>query len=421
VATIQGRPLGIRDETFDVQLPSLQEVEADATSLTSSDLAPELSIPAIVAFSIHRFKLDPIISEIKLLFYHLPSEVSAYSWPAGLQTSQKAIRQRLDNWRRELSSVSNILPQNSGDEDSRLEMRRYELKVQIQFFAAMILLYQPSQMIPHPGEEALLMCYQCAASRINIYNSLYNSEGLFQSWRSVQGVFSSGATMIYCLWTSTSVQRSVPLPSAMTDLRTCTNLLSIGGEWWPSVKRGKETFGRAMDALLKKLDQTKTSSRTPANVRNTDKRLVQNIGHQSDREIANFEALAPAPSVLSRDVDLYGELNTGLPSGFDVPSQTNVSIDYGTTDWTLLDTISDEPLQFGTHGIENNVFGTSPENMDSTVEAFITEYLQNGTSYQGTKWAIFLSLIFKLSDISSRLRQLLLLTPSLHIITTLTL
>lgn len=381
MATIQGRPLGIRDETFDVQLPSLQDVQADAATLASSSLAPELSIPAIVAFAIHRFKLDPIISEIKLLFYHLPSQISAYSWPADHQTTQNAIRQRLQNWRRDISSMSNVLPQDVSDEDHQLDMRRYELTVQSQFFAAMILLYQPSQMIPHPSEEALLICYQCAASRINIYNSLYNAEGLFQSWRSVQGVFSSGATMIYCLWTSSSVQRSVPLSSAMTDLRTCTNLLSVGGEWWPSVKRGKETFGRAMDALLKKLDQSRTPLPTHNTTRNPNERLVRNIPQLSNRESTNCESFTLATSTQSGDTDFLGELNPALPSGFSDPSQNNASINYGTTDWNALDKYGDQSLQFNSQDFDSAVSEINLENLDSAVEAFITEFLQNDTAW----------------------------------------
>lgn len=381
MATIQGRPLGIRDETFDVQLPSLQDVQADAASLASSSLAPELSIPSIVAFAIHRFRLDPIISEIKLLFYHLPSQISAYSWPADHQATQHAIRQRLENWRREISSMSNVPPEDISDEDHQLDMRRYELKVQSQFFAAMILLYQPSQMIPHPGEEALLICYQCAASRINIYNSLYNAEGLFQSWRSVQGVFSSGATMIYCLWTSSSVQRSVPISSAMTDLRTCTNLLSVGGEWWPSVKRGKETFGRAMDALLKKLDQSRTPSRTQSHTRNANERLLRDMPQRSDRESTNFESLMLATSTHSGDADVFGELNPALSSGFNDTSHVDASINYGATDWTVLDKYGDQSLHFNPRDFDSTVSEINPENLDSTVEAFITEFLQNDTAW----------------------------------------
>ncbi|KAM0479019.1 hypothetical protein ACHAPX_004998 [Trichoderma viride] len=381
VATIQGRPLGIRDETFDVQLPSLQDVQTDTATLVSWSLAPELSIPAIAAFAIHRFRLDPIISEIKLLFYHLPSQISAYSWPADHQATQNAIRQRLQDWRREISSLLNMVPQDMVDEDHQLHMHRYDLTAQSQFFAAMILLYQPSQMIPHPGEEALLICYQCAASRINIYNSLYNADGLFQSWRNVQGVFSSGATMIYCLWTSNSVQNSVPLSRAMTDLRTCTNLLSVGGEWWPSVKRGKETFGRAMDALLKKLDQSKTSSQTHTNNRSPNRRFVRNVPQQSDKTSADYESLTPATSTHSRDVDNLWGLNPALISGFNDPSHDDASTSYETTDWTASDNYGDQSLQFNQQDFDSAVSEVNTENLDNTVEAFITEFLQNDTAW----------------------------------------
>lgn len=373
--------MGIRDETFDVQLPSLQDVQTDTATLVSWSLAPELSIPAIAAFAIHRFRLDPIISEIKLLFYHLPSQISAYSWPADHQATQNAIRQRLQDWRREISSLLNMVPQDMVDEDHQLHMHRYDLTAQSQFFAAMILLYQPSQMIPHPGEEALLICYQCAASRINIYNSLYNADGLFQSWRNVQGVFSSGATMIYCLWTSNSVQNSVPLSRAMTDLRTCTNLLSVGGEWWPSVKRGKETFGRAMDALLKKLDQSKTSSQTHTNNRSPNRRFMRNIPQQSDKTSADYESLTPATSTHSRDVDNLWGLNPALISGFNDPSHDDASTSYETTDWTASDNYGDQSLQFNQQDFDSAVSEVNTENLDNTVEAFITEFLQNGTAW----------------------------------------
>ncbi|KAL5452703.1 hypothetical protein PMIN06_005884 [Paraphaeosphaeria minitans] len=380
VATIQGRPLGIRDETFDVQLPSLQDVQADAADLGSSDLVPGTSIPAIVSFSIHRFKLDPIISEIKLLFYHLPGEVSFYSWPADHHSTQNAIRQRLETWRRELHSVACALRHDAADADDQAEIRRYELKVKSQFFAAMILLYQPSQIIPHPSEDALLICYQCAASRINTYNSLHNAEGFFQSWRSVHGVFSSGATMIYCLWTSSSVQRSVPLSTAMTDLRTCTNLLSVGGEWWPSVKRGKETIGRAIDALVNKFDRSKTSWRSQESAREMGEGPVRNIRRQSERDAVYFETL-PTASIQSSAGGLLDQINTSLPSSFDEASHANYSIDHGTTDWGLLNTSGDPSPQFDLHNLDNNMFGTGPLNMDNTVEAFITEFLQNDATF----------------------------------------
>jgi hypothetical protein len=373
--------LGIRDETFDIQLPSLQDVRADVADIETLSIAPELSIPAIVGFSIHRFKLDPIISEIKLLFYHLPSQISAYSWPADHQETQQAIRQKLETWRADIKSMSGELSQVPHEEEHELDMRRYELKVQSQFFSAMILLYQPSQMIPNPREEALLICYQCAASRINIYNSLYSADGLFQSWRSVQGVFSSGATMIYCLWTSASVQKSIPLSSAITDLRTCTNLLSIGGEWWPSVKRGKETFGRAMDALLQKLDQSRTSTRMQRNTRTRNNQSASNMEHQIEDPGLHAGPMAPGRSNELGDAGGLGEINAELCPTYNVPSHVDPAIDYSTEDWTNLGNFGDQSLQFSSHNFDGTMFGMHLDNPDNTVEAFITEYLQNDTAW----------------------------------------
>lgn len=186
--------------------------------------------------------------------------------------------------------------------------------------------------------------------------------------------------MIYCLWTSSSVQRSVPLSRAMTDLRTCTNLLSVGGEWWPSVKRGKETFGRAMDALLKKLGQSRTSSQMQSNARNPNERLVRNVP-QSDREPANCESFTLATNTYSEDRDLLRELSPALPSGFNNSSRNNTSTNYGAADWTVLDKSDDESLQFNQQDFDSTVSEINSENLDSTVEDFITEFLQNDTAW----------------------------------------
>lgn len=334
-----------------------------------------------MAFSLHRFKLDPIISEIKLLFYHLPSRISAYSWPTDHQETQKAIRKRLEDWRREIKSMSNALAQEITDEEHQLDMRQYELKVQSQFFAAMILLHQPSQVIPHPDEGSLLICYQCAASRINAYNSLYNSGGLFQSWRSVQGVFSSGATMIYSLWTSALVQKSVDLSSAMTDLRTCTNLLSVGGEWWPSVRKGKETFGRAMDALLKKLDHSKPSSTLRRNTRICDDQHARITAQFSSGEAQNFESFPLDASHYPENESIFQDADPTLPPGGNVPSRPENPTGYDAGDWVVSDTFGDQSLQFNPYGFDTTVSDMDTENLNNTVEAFITEFLQNDTAW----------------------------------------
>lgn len=79
--------------------------------------------------------------------------------------------------------------------------------------------------------------------------------------------------------------------------------------------------------------------------------------------------------------DLLGGPSTSLPTGFDDASQNNESFDYGTTDWTLLDTLGDPSLQFDMHNFDNAGFEIGSENMDSTVESFIAEFLQNDATW----------------------------------------
>ncbi|KAI9151241.1 Tricarboxylate transporter ALT9 [Paramyrothecium foliicola] len=368
IATIQGRPLGIRDETFDLELPAMEEIQVDTACVENKEFAPERSLTGGLAYTIHRFKLDPIISEIKLLFYHLPSQLNTYAWPSHHESSQAAIRRKLEEWRAELMAIASSFPVEY--EERRLDHRKYEMKLTSQYFAAMIILYQPSQAIPQPSEQSLLICYQCAASRLNTYNNLYNADGYYQSWRSVQGVFSSGATMIYCLWTSDLVRRSVPILSVMKDLRTCTNLLSVGGEWWPSARKGKESFSRAMDALLKSLDSARHDNQRP--------QLGSLDGTRPKRRLGPSESMAEDlvfPQDTATGSESTEEHVKDLQDGTDF---TQVSADYESIDWQVM---GNDIFPEGTQPIYGLTVDMSQDSSDATVEAFLSEFLSGDTAW----------------------------------------
>ncbi|KIW08195.1 hypothetical protein, variant [Verruconis gallopava] len=127
VATIQGRPLGIRDETFDVQMPTGVEIKADALPENYEFLSPDVPVSGLVQFALHRFRLDPIISEIKMLFYHLPNQRSCFSWPRDLSGEQARIRRALDQWNTELSELAVQL--NTEYQESRQNWAASEMKL----------------------------------------------------------------------------------------------------------------------------------------------------------------------------------------------------------------------------------------------------------------------------------------------------
>ncbi|RAH69852.1 uncharacterized protein BO66DRAFT_420747 [Aspergillus aculeatinus CBS 121060] len=255
ISTIQGRPLGIRDETFDIRLPGLNEFVVDETASTNANSHSELR------FSIHRFKLDALISEIKILLYHLPNRGNALSWPTDTAGEQARIKKDLDQWLADVratrapSEELTTTTTTHHDEDHVFKHQCKIMKLEVLYHGAITLLYQPSQAFPSPTAAALLHCYRSSRDRIHIYNRLNTQEHLYYTWRNIHGIFASGATIIYCFWASSELQAVVPFKEALQCLRVCSNLLSIGGQWWPSVRHGKENFDRIVDLTVERLSQ----------------------------------------------------------------------------------------------------------------------------------------------------------------------
>lgn len=174
--------------------------------------------------------------------------------------------------------------------------------------------------------------------------------------------------MIYCLWTSNLVRKSITPAEAMRDLRTCTNLLSVGGEWWPSVKNGKESFVRAMDALLRTLETT-----TQANVSRDDQPPAQRR-HIVSRLQGDDSFTHPTAGIEADMIEQ--DIQRTFPTATDDPAQfSRMQSDFAATDWTILD---DPAFHHDTHGM----LGSYTEHgTDSTVEAFIAEFLENDTAW----------------------------------------
>ncbi|KAL3464494.1 hypothetical protein BJX64DRAFT_91874 [Aspergillus heterothallicus] len=303
ISTIQGRPLGIRDETFDIRLPDIanwssNELSQMAVGLTGVGWNGRLSDDLRV--SIHRFRLDRYVSEIKMLFYHLPTDGRVFNWPADPLTEQLRIKNDLDNWLIEVKHILSTTDTSRGDQEVTPRSRCICLKMETLYHGAVALLYQPSQACPSPPQSALLTCYRCSSERIRIYNELNNDENLYYNWRNIHGIFSSGASIVYCFWASSEIQSMIPFAEALRDLRVCSNLLSIGGQWWPSVRNGKDNFDRIVDLTIKRLShlrssETSSKRRRPHHEAGTEKGPRARTGMLDDSRLGIEPISIPFP------------------------------------------------------------------------------------------------------------------------------
>ncbi|CAG8252238.1 unnamed protein product [Penicillium olsonii] len=250
IATIQGRPLGIRDETFDIKPPAESDT-IEMITIPNSELPVQLPPPQHLVLTLCRFKLDRYVSEIKLLLYHLPNLPTAtrtFVWPTNISEIQCQIKSDLDDW---LTDVSNVSPSPNMEEEEKLKLHYEKLRMEQLYHNTVALLFQPSQMFPSPSQDALFLCYHSCSRRLQVYDTLSNQEMLMYNWRNIHGIFSSGATIVYCIWASRHLHNTVPFEKILRDLRTCSNHLSIGSQWWPSVRAGKESFEKMIDLMIK--------------------------------------------------------------------------------------------------------------------------------------------------------------------------
>lgn len=233
--------MGLGDETFDAQLPELSDAQVQL--INSRIPSDEFDDIATLSYSIQTFKMAQLVSRIKSEFYRLPSHLD---FSRDYTSAQDQLRGELGNWFVESTAI--VL--GTVDEDQRI---RLTTKLQIQYHGAMCLLHQPSQAIALPGDEALKICYSSATQRLHLFEVLYDSGVLCHSWRTVQDMFLASATIMYCVYISAAVRASVSVISLSKDFRACSSMLSVGGEWWPTIRKAKYSLERLSNYILETL------------------------------------------------------------------------------------------------------------------------------------------------------------------------
>lgn len=208
---------------------------------------PAIFSADVLKYSTHVFKLDRIVSDIKLNLYHLPG-MSTFQTQTRPEAHQQRIMADLQSWWDKVSENELGL---LGLDHRQKQMWFYKLK--IRYHTTALLLLQPSQSIRNPTESSLQTCFESASAILKIYQLLHDNHCLHFGWRAVQNIFAAGATLMYTFWTCPRVQANASIIELSRSLRLCSSLLSVGGEFWPSVKVGKNSLETVADLTIRKL------------------------------------------------------------------------------------------------------------------------------------------------------------------------
>lgn len=257
--------------------------------------------------SIVHFGWARILSDVKYRLYRF----QGIELPDALSAIQASIQHRLDEWHRRVLQTIAKLPAKC--------QSQHETRMRIRYHFIIGLLYQPSQACSTPGDLALRRCFDSASERISLYDRLYNQNALLLDWPSTHGIFLSGATLVYCIWSSSEIRASASVADVAKTMRICSNLLTLGGEWWPLARRGRHSFEKLADFALQSLSNPPTApSFDPQIVPNSSDETL--TGHFDATEWTDIESVLQ--SFLQNDFSFSGTLDT-----LDYPSTE--SLDFG--------------------------------------------------------------------------------------------
>lgn len=267
-----------------MRLPEAKEVSfsGDGMILGSFQMA-------VLRYSSYRFQLDRIISDIKEHLYYLPDKTSQTLASVSPDSHQRNIRMDLDAWWEETVLGLAAITSGIGARQKTI----WRLKLEIRYHLALVLLYQPSQEIRNPSQDHLLQCFSSACSILDQYQALYDAKALYHGWFTVQNIFAAGATLVYSFWTSPAVRRDATGVQLLRRLRTCSNLLSAGGEWWPSARKGLDSFGSVVDLTIQRLydgDRVTSKQRRLTGPEESERSRITSLHH----DISEGEAVHAA-------------------------------------------------------------------------------------------------------------------------------
>ncbi|KAI1334244.1 hypothetical protein F5Y15DRAFT_421095 [Xylariaceae sp. FL0016] len=237
LASIMGRPIGLRDEACDFRMPK-DISDENLENATGPEQNP--TAPTHMSYAISTLLLAKITSEIKYIANSVHQETVSYAYPSFIDFPawQKDVLKRLDQWALDIPA-----PQGTNEYTNAILLIRYH--------ATRMLLLRPSPQIPRPDEEALRECYASAEESIRIFNDLYRRNLLVHNWMTFHNVVLSTITMFYCILSVPSIANRLEIDAFISNVRASLSVLSAIGEHWSGAKRSRDILDELSGPLIR--------------------------------------------------------------------------------------------------------------------------------------------------------------------------
>ncbi|KAH7162139.1 fungal-specific transcription factor domain-containing protein [Dactylonectria estremocensis] len=233
LATMMGRPIGIRDEACELRMPEgLSDLDLVNDRGSQLPLQPGSKQ---MQFAVHLFRAAKLNSEIKYVANSINRSAPSYAYPAVIDINnwQASMLSQLDQWAEKIPG--------SASEPSEQYLR---MTCQMRYHGLRMLLLRPNPAIPKPSAEALTQCHRSACESLRLFDTLYRTNLLVHSWITFHSLVLSTITMLFCIKVVPEIARRTEIEVLMGDLSISLSVLSATGEHWSGAKRSRDILDR---------------------------------------------------------------------------------------------------------------------------------------------------------------------------------
>lgn len=267
-SNILGRPLAVRDEDIDAELPSVENDPPTSTALTSSIA----EIPRTAVFR--------SIIEYRLLCGNVLTTLHRRRAPS--MTTAEAMRlradlaHRLEVWREQLTRLS--LSDDASPDTSQRSCFLSPVWYRVLYANAKLSIWRPCPLLADLSHDqhSLQNIYDSSIEAITAYSALHKSRKINYSWIALQHIFMAGLSFLYSVsrhfreqhnHSSSTVEccllREDPKAIDISQIsRACSNVMVAVAERWNALRHCHEVFDRLSDAVL--ADALKMQTQPPA-------------------------------------------------------------------------------------------------------------------------------------------------------------
>lgn len=251
-----GRPVGIPEDSIDVELPlDIDDENITPNGIVCSPRNQATEPPTLMTGAIHAIKLRRLWTKLSDHLY----PTKRY-WQCSNNCSQ---RSTIDSLRKEIEEWRSSAPdQLDYSESHPLSVFASKSWFQLAYDHSILLLYRHYMVSPHSNtegrceselasatfntthsvEQILEECFFRAREICLIYRRIYQSSSVQFTWGSLHILFLGGLTYLFCLWRSQHIRSKARQSDVITTCLACSTVLIIVAERWNLATSYRDIF-----------------------------------------------------------------------------------------------------------------------------------------------------------------------------------